>query len=214
MIVEISEFLSRMVYPLEITVIGLMAIFTIRKVIIDKHKTGNINWVRMIIFGVFLSFFIQSLLGFLNSFLNLSLPQFFSTMRDSYLTLGGIAIGSIVTLGIMLVTFSNRWESLYYAPAFLYAGLIIMVVSVTGFDFSWHVSYIEYGALIGLAFLYFTAFRLKDNAALGLAIFFTLAFSTIILELPLINSLLNIGYLIFGLLFVFGRFRVFKEEVA
>jgi hypothetical protein len=205
---DLELFLNELIYPLEVVTITLMAVVTARKAVQDKQQRGVMNWIRMIVFGVFACFAIQSWLGFMNATLNLGLPEFFQTMRDSYLTLGGIAIGGIVTLGIILVTYSNRWESLYFAPAFAYAGLLILIVStgLTGL----HQPYIEYGALIGLGFMYLTAFRIKDNSALGIAIFFTLAFSTIVLEIPLIPALINLGYLVFGLIFTLGYFRVFK----
>ena len=117
----------------------------------------------------------------------------------------------MVSLGLCLVFYANRLESLYYLSLFIFGGMIIFYY-LTGFD-AWLEFYIQIAAIISLVFIYFTGFRIKDNGALGLAVFFTLAFSTLIIEMTYVTQILILSYNIFVVILSLGYFRVFKEEV-
>jgi DNA modification methylase len=52
---------------------------------------------------------------------------------------------------------------------------------------------------------------IKDNGAIGLSVFYTLAFASIIIETLVIPQILNLGYIVFGVIFTLGFFKPFKE---
>ena len=54
---------------------------------------------------------------------------------------------------------------------------------------------------------------MKDNGALGIAIFFTLAFSTQFIHEALLSRIIIISYVAFIVIFSLGLFRPFKQEV-
>jgi len=68
---------------------------------------------------------------------------------------------------------------------------------------------------MGIALLHaFFYIKLKDNSSLGLAIFATLVFPTLIAEKTIVGQILSLVYPIFGLIFALGYFKLFKTEVA
>ena len=207
---QISNLLDMVINPLEFIVISLLVIFYIYKNIKDKKQTGKFNWIRMILLGTFICFEIQSILAFLNNitWTELNLPEFFQSMRETHLTLGGISIGLLVVLGLTLTTYGLQYKSLYYTPTFIYSG-IVFIYYYTGLYIA--QPFIIYGGAIGLAFMYYTSFRIKDNGAIGLSVFYTLAFASIIIETLVIPQILNLGYIVFGVIFTLGFFKPFKE---
>jgi hypothetical protein len=121
-------------------------------------------------------------------------------------------IGFIATLGISLIAVANRWEVLYLTSLFFFGGMVILYL-LTGYD-AMIMPYIYISGILSVGFLYMTGFRVKDNGALGLAVFFTLAFVTVIIEEGLITRLVVIVYDIFIIIFSLGFFKPFKEELV
>ena len=198
-------------YLLSATAIPLAAIILGVKLFREKRRVGKYNYVRLIIFTVFTCFATLSVLEYLthlNIFPWLNLIFGYSTTE---INLYSILIGTMVSLGLVLVAYANRWEMLYFTPLVFFGGMVVFYFA-TGFD-AWLEMYIQIAGVIVLVFLYFTALRVKDNGALGLAIFFTLVFSTVIIDMSLINQFIIIAYNIFMMVFVLGYFRVFKKEV-
>ena len=115
-------------------------------------------------------------------------------------------------MAITIITLANRWDFLQYTSLFFYGGMIILY-ALTGFDaFLEPFIYIAGGGSI--VFLYFTAFRVKDNGALAMAIFFTLAFIPVVLDIALLTGFSVILYNAVILLFSLGWFKPFKQEVV
>jgi len=198
-------------YLLSATAIPLAAIILGVKLFREKRRIGKYNYVRLIIFTVFTCFATLSVLEYLihlNIFPWLNLIFGYSTTE---INLYSILIGTMVSLGCVLVAYANRWEMLYFTPLVFFGGMVVFYFA-TGFD-AWLEMYIQIAGVIVLVFLYFTALRVRDNGALGLAIFFTLIFSTVIIDMSLINQFIIIAYNIFIMVFVLGYFRVFKKEV-
>jgi hypothetical protein len=96
-------------------------------------------------------------------------------------------VAMMITIGLTLIFYINRVEFLYYAPIFFFTGMYIFYL-FTGFD-SWLEDYTTYGGVASIIFLFFTAFRVKDNGALGIAIFFALAFSTKFIDDALVSRI-------------------------
>jgi hypothetical protein len=78
------------------------------------------------------------------------------------------------------------------------------------------IPYVFAGGVIAVVFLFATAFRLKDNSSLGLAIFATLIFPTLFsfAEKTPVGQIFNLAYPIFGILFALGYFKLFKADVV
>jgi hypothetical protein len=115
-------------------------------------------------------------------------------------------------MSITIITLANRWDFLQHTSLFFYGGMVILY-AFTGFD-AMLEPYIYIAGGGSILFLYFTAFRVKDNGALAMALFFTLAFGTVILDIALLSGVSVIIYNIIILVFSLGGFKPFKQEVS
>jgi hypothetical protein len=68
-------------------------------------------------------------------------------------------------------------------------------------------------AVFGLLFFYITGFRLKDNGSLGLGIFFTIAFASVIAGENVVGDILTFLIAIMGMIIALGYFQPYKQEV-
>ena len=207
---QLGYYFDAFVIPLATFIIGF-------KLIKDKRQSGKYNPIRIIIFLIFLSFSALGIIEFLISVTPLELTllnEWFGGGIDNF-DIYGFIIGTMVSLGVTMVFYAYRWESLYYFMGFIYGGMFIFYL-LTGYD-AWLETYITLGGALGIVFLYFTAFRVKDNGALGLAIFFTIAFATLAIDFgsEVVNHWVTqisiIVYSVFILIFSLGLFKPFKE---
>lgn len=212
-ITQLGFYFNAILIPLATVIIGF-------KLMKEKKALGKYNPIRMLIFLVFLCFSALGIIEFLVTIPSLNLvllEQWFGGGIENF-DLYGFLVGTMVTLGVSIIFFAYRLEILYYSAMFIYAGMLIFYF-LTGYD-AWLETYIIICGLLGVLFLYFTGFRVKDNGALGLAIFFTLAFVTIAIDFG--NADLNhwvsqisiLAYSVFILIFSLGLFKPFKQEVA
>lgn len=196
-------------YLLSATIIPFASLIIGRKIIKEKKETGRYNYIRLIVFAIFSCFAVMSVLEYL---VELSLfPNELFGYNISSVNFYSILIGTMVSLGLSLVFYANRWEPFYFFSIFIFGGMVIFYY-LTGFC-AWIEWYIQITAIISLAFMYLTSFRIKDNGTLGLAIFFSLAFSTLILDISFVNQIIIIVYNVFILIISLGFFKPFKEEV-
>lgn len=210
-ITQIGFYFNAILIPLATIIIGL-------KLVREKKSNGKYNPIRSLIFAVFFCFSLLGIFEFLiNLFpLNLGLINaWFGGGVDNF-DFYGFLVGSMVTIGVTIIFYAYRWESLYYFMFFVYGGMVIFYL-LTGFD-AWLELYITICGLLSVIFLYFTGFKLKDNGALGLAIFFTIAFATIAIDFGSeflnhwITQISILIYSIFILIFSLGLFRPFKQR--
>ncbi|MCK4287408.1 MAG: hypothetical protein KAX18_14455, partial [Candidatus Lokiarchaeota archaeon] len=141
----------------------------------DKKEVGKYNIIRLIIFSTFLNFSILAITEFLlrnTPFTTPFMDEIFSADFGIYNT----SVAIMVTLGLTLIFYINRWEVLHFSAIFFFAGMFFLYL-FTGF-YAWLEDYTTIAGAASIIFLYFTAIRMKDNGALGIAVFFTLAFST------------------------------------
>ncbi len=198
---------------LGIIIIPIMTIILGRKVILERRQIKKLNMIRFIIFCIFLSlswlliweFLYEStpLSDVLNAELIISITTF------SFYSFG---LGLMITLAISMVSYINRWESLYYISFFIFAGMFIVFLLTEIAVFL--LPYVFTGGVIAVVFLFATGFKLKDNSSLGLAIFATLLFPTLIAEKTIFGQILSLVYPIFGLIFALGYFKLYKIEVV
>ena len=209
-ILSFFEGMSQWSYLLSAIIVPLAAFILGRKVFKEKRENGQVNPVRFLIFIVFSLFATMTFIEFLVE-INLSpiLNQIFGSNIET-INLYSILIGSMASLGLTLVFYANRWEALYYLTVFIFGGMIIFYY-LTGFD-AWVEAYIIMAGVGSLIFMYLTGIRLKENGALGIAIIFTLSFSTLLVEISAINQIIIITYDIFILIFSLGLFKPFKVK--
>jgi hypothetical protein len=216
-IILLDNIITTLGYYLDAFVIPLATAIGGFKLVQEKRQAGKFNPIRMIIFLIFLSFSALGIIEFL-----VSVPPLELTLLDEWFGGGidnfdiyGFIIGTMVSLGVTMVFYAYRWESLYYFMGFIYGGMFIFYL-LTGYD-AWLETYITLGGLLGIIFLYFTAFRVKDNGALGLAIFFTIAFATLSIDFGVdvvnhwVTQISILIYSVFILIFSLGLFKPFKE---
>ena len=200
-------------YLMNVIAIPLATILIGRKLLKEKKVTGKLNDIRALIFFIFFSFSNLVILEFLVG------TQFYSSPLLAELFGGNLdgfniylmVIGLIASLGLMMVAAANRWDFLHYTSLFFFGGMVLLYL-FTGFE-SFLTPYIYFAGGTSIVFLYFTGFRVKDNGALALAIFFTVAFGSAIFENAMATSISVIIYDIFVLVFSFGLFKPFKQEV-
>jgi len=200
----IANISSAIFIPLATLVLG-------RKLYKDKKATGQYNMVRLLIFITFLDFSILALTEFIIKDVLLRVPALIDPYNATF-GLYNILVAMMITLGLTLIFYINRLEFLYYTPIFFFTGMYIFYL-FTGFD-SWLEDYTTIGGVASIVFLFFTAFRVKDNGALGIAIFFTLAFSTQFIDDVLISRIVIISYVVFIIFFSLGLFKPFKQGVV
>ena len=200
----IANFSSAIFIPLATLILG-------RKLLKDKKATGQYNMVRLLIFITFLDFSILALTEFIIKDVLLRAPAL-SVPYNATFGLYNLLVAMMITLGLTLIFYINRLEFLYYTPIFFFTGMYIFYL-FTGFD-SWLEDYTTIGGVASIVFLFFTAFRVKDNGALGIAVFFTLAFSTQFIDDVLISRIVIISYVVFIIFFSLGLFKPFKQGVV
>lgn len=200
-------------YILSVIVIPLATIIIGRTLLKEKKSTGKLNDIRAIIFFIFFSFSNLVILEFFVRYQIYNSPFLAELFNGSLqgFNLYSLIVGLIASLGLMMVAVANRWDFLHYTSLFIFGGMILLYM-LTGFDVILE-PYIYLAGGASILFLYLTAFRVKDNGALALAIFFTLAFGTVIFNVALITGLGVLLYNVVILIFSFGWFKPFKQEV-
>lgn len=202
-------------YLLNVIVIPLATIIVGRKLLKEKKATGKLNDIRAIIFFIFFSFsnlvILEFLIGtqFYDAATRAFLAELFGGNFDGF-NIYSLVIGLIASLGLMMVAVANRWDFLHYSSLFFFGGMILLY-AFTGFS-ALLEPYVYFAGGASIVFLYLTAFRVKDNGALALAIFFTLAFGTVIFDVALISGFGVIMYNAVILIFSFGWFKPFKQR--
>ena len=199
---------------LGIIIIPIMTIILGRKVFLERRQIKKFNMIRLIIFCIFLTISWMIIWEFLYESTPFGAVLNYELIRSIYtFSLYSFGLGLMITLALVMMTYTNRWESLYYVPFFIFAGMFIVFLLTEIAIFL--IPYVFAGGVIAVVFLIATAFRLRDNSSLGLAIFATLIFPTLVIaEEALVGQILSLTYPIFGILFALGYFKLFKEKVV
>ena len=198
---------------MNVIIIPLATIIVGRKLLREKKLTGKLNDVRASTFFIFFSFSFLVLLEFLLRLGVYTTPDMANLYGGNYKSFNifSLVTGLIASLAITIITLANRWDFLQYTSLFFYGGMILLFV-FTGFD-AMLEPYIYIAGGGSIVFLYFTAFRVKDNGALAMAIFLTLAFVPVVLDIALLTGVGVVLYNVVILIFSLGFFKPFKQEV-
>ena len=181
------------------------------KIIQAKRKEGKFNILRAITFAIFVTLTWVLFWEFLyeSTGLNKILSEEI-TISINTISLYSFGIGLTITLALGWVFYANRYKPLYFSSLIIYA-VVIIIFFLTRNNVAF-LPYVFIGGTIAVVFLYVTGFRLKDNGALGLAIFSTLIFPTLIAEKTIIGQILSLCYPIFGIILILGYFKPYKKE--
>lgn len=211
MVDELVSILDKISNCVNIFLFPIITLLLVIKIKNEKSETGKYNIIRSLICGCYACFSWLVIWEFIDE--NIPIGQTLHELignQSHTFGLFNVGYGIMVCLGLMMIVYANQKETLYYTPIFIFSGMVIFYL-LTGFQ-EWLMIYIYTGSVLGLLFLYITGFRLKDNGSLGIAIMFSLAFSTIFLQNTLLASIISFGYIIFAIVFALGYFEPFKEQ--
>lgn len=193
------------VFPLIISILSI-------RFIKETRKSKGINYIRLIILCIFLSVFwveIWELLGNEMPFVSLELSGFESEDFSFY----NFGLGLAVSLGLVLGAYLYRIESLYLTSIFAFFGLFVIFL-YTGTSI-FLMPFIYLCGIASLVVLFYTGVKLKDNGALGVALYFFIMFLTLFFDetglMGIIDALITLTYSAFGIIFATGHFTPFKE---
>lgn len=179
-------------------------------------ETKKINYIRLIIFLIFVAFtgaIVPTNLAEVppfNVYIDINLIGADEVTINPF----SIAIGLMVTFALCMITYANRWETLYYVPLLLYAGIIISYAlnDFSSVYFILNQTYIYTAGIFGVIFFYITGLRLKDNGSLGFGILFTFAFASLIFGETVIGDVFTLLIALFGIIFASGYFNPYKQS--
>lgn len=196
---------------------SIMIALHVRRMYQERKTRGTITIVKKIILAAFIVEFCSGFtyLIFVANWLPTILPWWDPT-SGNVIALNTVTTGFTVAIGLMLVFYLFNLEQLMYTP--LYATLALIVYFfVSGGHSELFPYYFNFGAILALVFLWIASFRLRDNYALGLALFYTIDFIQVILKTDIFdgNSIYVIAFelsiYIFGIFYASGFFRPFKH---
>ncbi|MHA1412651.1 MAG: hypothetical protein ACTSUX_00965 [Promethearchaeota archaeon] len=212
--VDITYLTQTIANLFEIPIAIIMTFILLGKLLKEHSETGEWNTTRFIMLGIFTGYTITVFWGDLYeifaplNFLSYELAG--NTL--SIVNIFSIGVGIIVCFALSLIAHAYNIEWLLYTPFFIFIGMLF-IYFYTGY-YEMYTIYLYIGAIIGLLFFFIIGFNLRDNSALGLGIFFFFSFMTIITGEGLFSQILQIAYSLFGIYFVLGRFRPFKEKLS
>jgi len=214
MILQTVDIVEVVANYLGIIIIPIMTIILGRKVFLERRQIKKFNMIRFIIFCIFLTLSWILFWEFLYESTPLGGVLNYELVKEIYtFSLYSFGFGFMITLALTMVSYANRWESFYYVPFFIFAGMFIVFLLTEIATFL--IPYIFAGGAIAVVFLFATGFKLRDNSSLGLAIFATLIFPTLMVaEKTIVGQILSLAYPIFGIIFALGYFKLFKADVV
>ena len=189
--------------------VPIASIILAQKMVKDRRARGKWNFIRI---GIFLSFVLISCVNigwWVTLYSPIGSPELYNAFEATF-GLHEHLNGMNVTFGLMIIVYFFKLETLYLTPLYFYFGMIIFFL-FTGFQ-QLLEGYVKIGGILTIFFLYFTAIKIRDNGALGLSIFSTIAMSVLFIPNPIVSTLVTIIYIVFMMYFALGYFTPFKEQ--
>ncbi|MFX0101278.1 MAG: hypothetical protein ACFFCS_17020 [Candidatus Hodarchaeota archaeon] len=194
----------------------IMFLVMLRKVYLDMKERGSFNTVRLAILVAFAlevySVFIEDWFYTWGIF-----PMEWKVSSDE-IGPNSLGKGVVVALGLYLTFYMLEWKPLKFTGAYFFIGMVTYFL-ITGIDFM-YFWYIVIGGVIGVTSMIVVGSKLRDNGAIGLGIFYLIAFIGVVVgmvpEISYIGSvripqLIFITEFAFGICFSFGLFKPYKE---
>jgi hypothetical protein len=198
---------------LGVVAIVIMVITLVIK-LTDYHKKTN-TWdiirILMIIWFLGILYFNTWEFLYYNTPLGNVIPISFMDIDYSTIVVQSFSVPVVIVCGLYIVGHANDWTLLKIIPA-IYFVIVILLIFLIDFTILYLPSMLL-GYLAVLVFLLYTGFKLKDNGALGLAIFFILTTFVGVSE-SYIKAILGIIAYCYGVYFALGYFKPFKAEAV
>lgn len=166
---------------------------------------GFWNWSRtMIVISNFSNLYtttarlIYNLTGFP------SIPNYIDATTSPASIIDIIRVLMVVT-GMMFVFYINEWDVVLFLPVYIYIGGIIFYIA-TGIGWFFE-TYLIFGGLFTLIMVYEAGFRVRDDDALGLGVYYSFEFAAFLLPSVL---MIQIVTPLFGIIYAVGLFKPFE----
>lgn len=196
---------------LGVVAIVIMVITLIIKLIDYHDKTNNWDIIRLLMIIWFLGILYFNTWEFLyyNTPLREVIPLSWIDTDYSTIVVQSLSVPVVIVCGLYIVGHANNWLVLKIVPLIYFTIVILLIVLI---DFNaLYLPSMLIGYLAVLVFLLFTGFKLKDNGALGLAIFFILTTFVGVSE-SYSKFILGIVAYCYGIYFALGYFKPFKSQ--
>jgi hypothetical protein len=196
---------------LGVVAIVIMIITMVIKLTNYHKKTNSWDIIRILMIIWFLGILYFNTWEFLyyNTPLGNVIPIEFMDIDYSTIVVQSFSVPVVIVCGLYIVGHANNWIYLKIVPA-VYFIVVILLIYLANFTLLYLPSMLI-GYLAVLVFLLYTGFKLKDNGALGLAIFFILTTFVGVSE-AYIKAILGIIAYCYGVYFALGFFKPFKAE--
>lgn len=181
--------------------------------LIKEKKQGETNYIRLILLLIFSSVFFLKVISFIGIETTL-IPEEVVGIEANDFSIYNFGLGLSVSLGLVLAAYLNQVKSFYYTSLFIFFGLFLLFL-YTGTSLIL-MPYIVVSGILGVLLQLYSGFKLRDNGALGIGIFFIIAFITTITQrivnpiIGITDAILDLLYLAFGLVLALGYFTPFK----
>lgn len=198
---------------LGVVAIIIMIITIVIKLIDHHNKTNNWDIIRILMITWFLGILYFNTWEFLyySTSLQAIIPPSWIDTDYSTIVVQSLSVPIVIVCGLYIVGYANKWVILKIVPIIYFAIVILLIVTIN-FNLLYLPSMLI-GYLAVLGFLLFTGFKLKDNGALGLAIFFILTTFVGITD-SYVKFILGIIAYGFGIYFALGYFKPLKSKTG
>ena len=213
LLMNLEEGLSFFTNLLGVVAIVIMIITMVIKLNNYHKKTNAWDIIRILMIIWFLGILYFNTWEFLyyNTPLGNVIPISFMDIDYSTIVVQSFSVPVVIVCGLYIVGHANNWILLKIIPA-IYFVVVILLIYLINFTVLYFPSMLI-GYLAVLVFLLYTGFKLKDNGALGLAIFFILTTFVGVSE-SYIKAILGIIAYCYGVYFALGYFKPFKAETS
>lgn len=211
--IPLETSLSFITNLLGVVAIFIMVITMVIKLVNHHNKTNTWDIIRILMVIWFLGILYFNTWEFLyySTPLQANIPLSWIDTDYSTIVVQSLSVPVVIVCGLYIVGHANKWVILKIVPIIYYAVVILLIVL---FDFNLlYLASMLIGYLAILVFLIFTGVKLKDNGALGLAIFFILTTFVGVTDFY-IKFILGIIAYCFGIYFALGYFKPFKSKTS
>ncbi|MFW9970678.1 MAG: hypothetical protein ACFFDF_10795 [Candidatus Odinarchaeota archaeon] len=211
--VNLEASLSFITNLLGIVAVLIMVITLIIKLKDYHDKTNKWDIIRILMIIWFLGILYFNTWEFLyyNTPLQTVIPTSWIDIDYSTIVIQSYSVPVVIICGLYIVGHANNWLFLKIIPV-IYFIIVILLIYLINFTILYLPSMLI-GYLAVLVFLLYTGFKLKDNGALGLAIFFILTTFVGISE-SYVKFILGIIAYAYGVYFALGYFKPFKIKLS
>lgn len=205
---NVLNFINNLLGVLSTVIILIILIIKLRAYH-KKTETYDIIRTMIIIWFFCILWFNTWEFLYYNTPLNEVIPSIWMATDYSSIVVQSLSVPIVIIVGLFIVGKINQWKILEIFP-FAYFAIIIGLTLLFNLGLLYFISMLV-SYLLVLVFLFYTGLRVKDNDALGLAIYFMITMFVGVTE-SYPKFILGIISYIFGIIFALGYFKPYKKE--